>query len=276
MNSSFLKSVMIIFILIMVSGNIHLTAQESVTFQVDLTDVDMEPGTVVGLRGDMAPLTWDKSLPMSDPEGDSIYSVKVIFNEGSPGDRIMYKYMVGETWDNDRFGPYGNRVVALCNCPQVLPVDTWDRIESFVYEFLLEDAVNSEIYAWIFIIGQGKQRGLTAEEAAREYFDFWEGNNAWLERPETLMIMEEFEQAKYYNGYFERVENEPGKVVYKMRKNWANYITIMGDDNEWMGVTADEIMAPARVWLEDIASEKGWDFSWEDEGMNAIVTLEVK
>ena len=276
MKSSVFKFFVLIFALVASAHHLNLRAQESVTFQVDLTDVDMEPGTVVGLRGDMTPLTWDKSLPMADPEGDSIYSVKVIFNEGRPGDRIMYKYMVGDTWDNDRFGPYGNRVVALCNCPQVLPVDKWDHAGSFAYEFLLEDAVNSEIHAWIHILRQGKERGLSAEEAAREYFDLWGGNYVWLERPETLMIMEEFEQAKFHNGYFERLENEAGKVAYKMRKNWANYIIIMGDDNEWMGVTADEIMAPARVWLDDIATHKGWDFSWKDEGMNAIVTLEVK
>ena len=113
------------------AGVVCVEAQSIVTFRVDMSGMKIEPGALIGIRGSMAPLYWDRSLPMEDADGDGIYTVKVIFNDGKAGDRIMYKYMAGDTWDLDRFAMMGNRVVTLCDCPQELPVDNWDTMDKF-------------------------------------------------------------------------------------------------------------------------------------------------
>jgi hypothetical protein len=276
MKSSLLKPPVILIIFTLLTGVLSLNAQIVMTFQVDLRGFEMEPGTEVGIRGEMPPLSWDKSYPMDDPDKDSIYTVKIIFNEGEAGDRVMYKYMVGDTWDNDRFGPYGNRVAALSNCPQVLPVDKWDVIESFALELLLQDASESEIYPWIYLISNGKTNGLTPKEVVIRYSKFWGGDHSWLQKPETLMIMEEFNQGKYTHGYFEIIENTPEKVVYKIKNNWAEFIQIRGENGNIMGVTGEDITAVSKTWLEYMAKEKGWSFDWQDDGLFAVITIGVE
>jgi hypothetical protein len=254
-------------------GFICTNAQIVMTFQVDLKDVEMKPGTEVGIRGDMAPLSWEKSYPMEDPDGDTIYTAKIIFNEGKPGDRVMYKYMVDGVWDNDRYGPFGNRVIALSNCPQVLPVDKWNVVKDFALEFLLQDAAESEIFPWIYLMSNGKINGLTPEEVVLRYTNFWRDDHSWLQNPETLMIMEQFNQSKYTHGYFEVIENTPERVVYKIKKNWAEFINIRGDNGNIMGVTGDDLIAVSKTWLKYVTSRKGWSFSWEDDGLFAVITI---
>jgi len=213
---------------------------------------------------------------MEDPDGDSIYTVKIIFNEGKPGDRVMYKYMVGETWDNDRYGPYGNRVVALSNCPQVLPVDKWDELTGFALEFLLSDASEAEIYPWIYLIGNGKKEGMTVEEVVIKYTEFWGGGYEWLDRPEMLMLMEHFNQSKYTRGYFEAIENTPERVVYKFKMNWSEFVEIRGENGEMKGVTGEDMTISNKTWLKLVCEAKGWNFKWEDDGKDAVVTIEVE
>jgi hypothetical protein len=276
MKSFFIKLIALFFAVLMYSVDFNLSAQIVMTFQVDLRDVNIEPGTEIGLRGDMPPLTWDKSLLMEDPEKDSIYSVKVIFNEGKPGDRVMYKYMVGETWDNDRYGPYGNRIATLSNCSQVLPVDKWDALESFALEFLLQDAVESEIYPWIYLISNAKTNGLSAEEVVIRYTGFWEDGYDWLQDPHTLMVMAEFQQAKFMHGYFEVIENTPGRAVFKVKNNWAEFVEIRGEKGRMMGVTGKDLTDVNKTWYSIVCKEKGWKFDWEEDGMFAVITIAVE
>ncbi|MEL6442825.1 MAG: S41 family peptidase [Bacteroidota bacterium] len=47
------------------------------TYERDLT------GVTVGVRGDTAPLSWERSLALTDPDGDGVYTAEVPFPDGT-------------------------------------------------------------------------------------------------------------------------------------------------------------------------------------------------
>jgi hypothetical protein len=155
-------------------------------------------------------------------------------------------------------------------------MDKWNELKGFALEFLLQDANNSEFTAWVYIIANGKKNGLTIEEIAKDFIDFWGTDYDWLEKPETLMLMEQFSQSRCLSGYFEEVENTPEKVSYRFKKIWAEFIRNRGENGEWLGVTENDVVVPIKLWLEMVTKEKGWTLEWKDEGMNALVTIKLE
>ena len=47
------------------------------TYERDLT------GVTVGVRGDTAPLSWERTLALTDPDGDGVYTAGVPFPDGT-------------------------------------------------------------------------------------------------------------------------------------------------------------------------------------------------
>lgn len=250
--------------------------QNTVTFQLDLTDIQVEPDTIVGLRGSMSPLSWEESNLMTDEDNDGIYKVTIDFSDSLAGERLLYKYTIGNKWDLDRYGEFGNRVMTISDCPQVLPVDKWDIIDQFALESLLNSANNSEIYQWIYIVGAGKKKGLTIEEIATNYLAFWEDDYSSVTTPANIMTYAQFEQAKFHDGYFEEIENTPEKVVYKERKIWSNRIDSWSENGTIQGVSADDMDVLIKTFYATTIEKKGWQLEWVDEGDDVLITIQVK
>ena len=96
-----------------------------VTFEIDMRPAanagwfDAAAATV-GLRGDAAPLAWDETFPLADPDGDLVYTGFVPFV--AAGDVAAYKVKVdgpagapGDGWEPDP-----NRMVLVTTAPQTV------------------------------------------------------------------------------------------------------------------------------------------------------------
>lgn len=82
-------------------------AGQPITVEIGLTPpVD----ATVGLRGDTAPLTWDRSTPMLDHDGDGFYDATVEFAQGSA--MVAYKVVI-ETADGEVTWEEGSNRVLL-------------------------------------------------------------------------------------------------------------------------------------------------------------------
>jgi len=96
---------------------------DAVRFEVDLnaqiSDGAFIPATdSVGLRGAIRPLSWDKSIPMKDPNADGVYSVEIRFGDSAAGQILDYKFKISgghDEWETGR-----NRSVSLTSSAQTV------------------------------------------------------------------------------------------------------------------------------------------------------------
>lgn len=242
-----------------------------VTFQADFSKVEIDNPATVGIRGNLEPLSWTESMIMEDKDGDGIYTLKVEFENIIPSQEVLYKYVYGDiTWENDKLGAIGNRSVYLYEGKNKLPIDKWGHLDKYSSTNLLEVAIASKFWDWIYIIGSDKKDGLSPEEIGLKLTAFW-GSMEWLESPQTLLGWERTSQAMYPDGYFEIIEDTPEKVVYKARKTWLNFY---GDEDQILGVSKDDMTRVFKTNTEAIAMAKGWACVWEDEEDLFKVTLE--
>ena len=252
-----------------------INAQTELTFQVDMTQYDLKEGTSIGLRGSLEPLSWTSSVELKDPENDGIYSITIQFDGFKYGERLNYKYMAGEIWERDLFGEAGNRVISLCTCSQVLPIDIWDTAE-FSLEILLLEANHKEFNLWLYLIAGGKKKGKTVDDVVQEYIDHWGAGFDWVQSPNDILTMEEFDQKRYADGLFEVMENTPGHVKFKMRNAFGNFIKKYSKDGTAAGVTIDEIIRVREIWFKKMAEAKGWEFEWVLDGVDVTIELYQK
>lgn len=264
-----------LMLLCILTGVSILKAQSSVvTFRADLSGVEMEDPTMVGIRGSLAPLSWDETYPMEDPDNDGVYTATVDFGVVDPGKRVLYKYVHGEVnWENDRFGPFGNRVLNLCNCAQTIPVERWDQMVEFAPEMLLENLDGNNFSMWIYVIASGMKEGKTASEAMADFTSFWADPLEWITGPEMMIYLAKVRQSSSVHGKLEVIENKPGTVKYKERNIWLAYLESWGKDGEWMGVTKDDVKEAFKYYTEFITDKKGWELTWEEDGLDVIVTI---
>ncbi len=74
-----------LFCLLLLSGK---TQSYTLTFQLDMTgQTDFK---TVGIRGNIAPLSWDKDYPLTDPDGDGIYEASIDFKTSKK--YVQYKF----------------------------------------------------------------------------------------------------------------------------------------------------------------------------------------
>jgi hypothetical protein len=96
-------------------------AAQSYTFRLQLGAevANVQLPSTIGIRGSRAPLAWDKTLPMTDADGDGIYEVTVAFPDLPAGAWVEYKYI----HDDNRWETTNNRV-ALYGRPTA--IDRWN------------------------------------------------------------------------------------------------------------------------------------------------------
>ena len=104
-----------------------VAAQEAgpVTFAIDMRPAanagwfDAAAATV-GLRGDAAPLAWDETFALADPDGDLVYTGTVPF--AAPGDVAAYKVKVDglDAAPNGGWEPDPNRMVLVTASAQTV------------------------------------------------------------------------------------------------------------------------------------------------------------
>ncbi len=99
----------------------------TVTFSVDMSTYSGEYSNV-SLQGETSPLNWTPGTTiMSDPEGDEVYTVDILFTAGT-GKNIVYKYTAQTNpWNWEPIGDYVNRCFEIDDSSptQVLEVDQW-------------------------------------------------------------------------------------------------------------------------------------------------------
>jgi len=116
----------IVLALLFVLFNTSLAGQQ-VLFQVDMNGAEAE--APVGIRGNLAPLSWENTFPLSDPDGDGIYSGQVDFAAVETSTLLEYKFVSGEiTWELETAG---NRMLILEEGLITLPVHQWNKTEPF-------------------------------------------------------------------------------------------------------------------------------------------------
>ncbi|MEO1513020.1 MAG: CBM20 domain-containing protein, partial [Planctomycetota bacterium] len=81
---------------------------QPVTIALDLADRDLA-GATVGVRGDTAPLSWEASLPLTDPDGDGVYTAEVAFPDGTG--RVAYKGVLEPEAGEAEWEPGSNRLL---------------------------------------------------------------------------------------------------------------------------------------------------------------------
>lgn len=267
-----MRQLLLVLISILIICPVFLMAQITATFQVDMNGTEFEKGWPIGLRGSMDPLSWTKSLEMTDPDNDGIYSLTLDFEKCKPGDRINYKYLAGDNWDLDQYGPYGNRVVILLDYPYNTYTARWNKIDEFSLDSKLELSRNNEEKLWLFIIADGRYNGLSLEESISTYYKFW-GDYSWMQNPMNLMHEAQLNQSLCQDGYFEEIQKSPEKVVFNIRKNASTMIQNWGRDGELFGISQDDMNKIQKLWYKTICDFKGWKFTWEDSGIDAKITI---
>ncbi|RKY58279.1 MAG: hypothetical protein DRP96_08705, partial [Candidatus Neomarinimicrobiota bacterium] len=113
-----------------VSPQSSVTSQDvTVTFSVDMSGLN-DSFSAVSLQGEAEPLNWyPGSTPMSDPEGDGVYTADILFPAGT-GTTNQYKYTVQSAtgdWTWETFE--GNRVFNIDDesDTQVLEIDIFNN-----------------------------------------------------------------------------------------------------------------------------------------------------
>ncbi|MEM6318151.1 MAG: S41 family peptidase [Bacteroidota bacterium] len=109
-------------------------------FSVDMTG--QETKGIVGIRGNVAPLSWEKTYPMTDADGDGVYEATVVF--GSEAKKFEYKFVVDNgkkiqwEWLNNRIEVLenDNQFVRAWNTQKTVDVST---LKPLTPEQLAED-----------------------------------------------------------------------------------------------------------------------------------------
>ncbi len=102
----------------------------TVTFELDLNGVaNLVEKETVGIRGNIAPLIWEKTFPMTDVDGDGVYTAVITFDSKKDKPWLRYKYVYGNVvWELEQLA---NRVLALNSAPSVV-ANKWNVYVPFL------------------------------------------------------------------------------------------------------------------------------------------------
>ncbi|GAB5527396.1 MAG: S41 family peptidase [Roseivirga sp.] len=96
--------------------------QITVKFQVKYDGVKQVKNP--GIRGNLAPLSWEKSYPLTDDDGDGIYEATIRFDQET-GAKLQYKFVHGKgkvNWELSN----GNRSLNLFGEMLIVKPKTWN------------------------------------------------------------------------------------------------------------------------------------------------------
>lgn len=98
-------------------------SQPSTTIRFSLQFSSDTPGHDIGIRGNTPPLSWNKSYPMTDADGDGIYEADIIFAQSPPYNVLEYKYLHQEKWEQT-----GNRCLVFDQHNSTkYALDNWEK-----------------------------------------------------------------------------------------------------------------------------------------------------
>lgn len=110
-------------ILIFVVAVAMVRAQEKavITFKLKADNESLSKAGL-GIRGSLPPLSWEKTTPLSDADGDGVYEAAITFNKIQDLTYLEYKYISDKTWEDtpNRFLWFG--------APGNLEVDVWGSV----------------------------------------------------------------------------------------------------------------------------------------------------
>ena len=87
-----------LFILFMLTANAH-AAKITIAFQVDMRKANVTDKSTVGIRGNTSPLSWKKSLTLTDADNDGIYKGSATFDIAQ-STTLEYKFLQGDKWED--------------------------------------------------------------------------------------------------------------------------------------------------------------------------------
>lgn len=153
-------------------------------------------------------------------------------------------------------------------------------------EEMLNRAYNLNFAKYLIIYKNGKTRGLSAKEIAQEVIGFYNWRpNTWPTKPQDIIGGLQTAQAPHRAGYFEILEDRPGKVKFIMGRYWRDwfnqYGANLGLDEKGLiqGVSKDDIETQYRSWLEHFCykDDKNWKLQIEEQGeLKWVITISAK
>ena len=247
--------------------SIQVSAQNTIEFRVRL--MEEEPAKEMGLRGGFAPLSWDKDIVLEDTDGDGVYRVQIEFPDSLSGKTLEYKFLKDGIWERQDID---NRKLELNGEKQILPVGKW-QIHSDRY--LFNKMSRSYFGKFIFIFHLGKKQGKNPKEIVWEMIEYynWSPNN-WPATPNDVLGGIKSGQDGHQGGYFEVLEDTPGKVKFIMGRYWLEWFDLYGpglgmDKNgDIQGVSKDDLEIYYRTWFEYYCTKNNnnWELLIEEEG----------
>ncbi len=132
---------------LMVSG--HDAAKPArkitVTFKIDLTGEmkNMKDPASAGIRGNVAPLSWDKTYAMTDADHDNMYEATITFESGANALQLEYKFIHDQSvWETS-----DNRILSTAAVSTILPVAKWNDGPAVVMSEHAKDSIaQSKLY----------------------------------------------------------------------------------------------------------------------------------
>lgn len=87
-----------LFALFMLTANAH-AAKITIAFQVDMRKANVTDKNAIGIRGNTSPLSWKKSLFLTDADNDGIYTGNATFDIAQ-STTLEYKFLQGDKWED--------------------------------------------------------------------------------------------------------------------------------------------------------------------------------
>jgi hypothetical protein len=188
-----MKRIMLTILMALVSVSIF--AQVQVTFRVDMGAqvfrglFSSTTGTVV-VRGDFQTDAGDPGgnwqgsfFNMTDPDGDTVYTITATFPSSAVGTTYNFKFVKdGDGWEGDP-----NRTFTLTAGPtQVLPVDWFNRDSSYVVNPIVTNTINfTADLSGILYVGAGNAFDPTQDSIQVMGLD-WDGLGTNVQGNRTL------------------------------------------------------------------------------------------
>lgn len=232
-----------------------------ITFEVDMSGVEVPDNATVGVWGDTPPFSWTEPTVMKDI-GEGMYSVTVDFSEAEPGQLLHYKYAIGgDIWELTRYHDLMGARFCFLNKGWQMISSVWDENDAFSPRALMDSDGNKDLYCTIFLIGNGKKRGLTIEEIVAEENAFWGDVSAYMQSTlDELAISMEIRQAFRPGGHFEVLERSPGKITFKIASfPWMYYYNKAERAGYSLyGVTREDLETYDNLWMNIFSQQRNW------------------